>query len=137
MVAVDADHLAQRLFAVLFERLEICRIHGISAGVPVSLRPESALAPEAVFAPEDHAQPIACVSEGGVMRIMRAAHEVESRLLHEFHIALARRLRDRDPPAAVILMHVRAAQIKMLAIQEETAIGRPLEPSKAKRRLDF
>ena len=114
-----------------FERREIAFVHRIGAGVPISLGAIAALAPEAVFRPEDQPEPIAGIGECGMMRIVRAANKVESRLLDQSHIALARRLRDGNAPAGVILVSVGAAQVKMFAVEKKATICGPLEPTKA------
>src|SRR5437870_2002948 len=103
MIAVDADHLRQRILAALRERREILLVHRVRARVPIPLRPEPALTPEAVLRPEENAQPIARIREGRVMGVMRPADEVEPRLLDQPHVALAARRRDGDAPAGVVL----------------------------------
>src|SRR5262249_43810885 len=95
------------------------------------------LAPKGVFAPEDQPELVARVGEGGVMRIVRPAHEVEAGFLDELYIAPARRLRNGDSPAAVILVRVDAAEGKMLAIEEEAAVGSPFEPADAESAEHF
>jgi hypothetical protein len=76
-------------------------------------------------------QPIARFCERWMVRVVRAAHKVEPRLLHEPHVPLARGSRDADSPAGVILMQVRAAEVQVLAVEEEPAVGGPFEPADA------
>src|SRR5947207_300401 len=99
MVAADADHLAQVLLAMLLKRLEISGIHRIRAGIPISFRPKAAFAPEAVLGHEQQSEFVTRIGEHRMMRIMRAAHEVEARVLDQLHIALAGSASDSDAPA--------------------------------------
>ncbi len=137
MIAVDRDHLAQLLAAALLEQLEVLRIHRIGARVPVTFGTETALAPEAVLRPEQHAQTVARIGEGRVMRIMRAADEVEPGLLDQLHVPEATGAGRGDAPAGAVLMDVGAAQVEVLAIEEEAAVGGPFKPSETERRYAF
>src|SRR4051812_5022932 len=78
VIAVDPNHLAQSLLAMLLKWLEIFRVRRISTRVPISFWSETALAPEAVLRHEQHAVPVAGVGECRMMRIVRAAHEVKT-----------------------------------------------------------
>src|SRR5439155_27336016 len=102
----------------------------------ISFRPKPAFAPEAVLGHEEQSVLIAGVGECGMVRIVRAAHEVEAGVLDQLHIALGGRACDAGAPAAVVLMGIGAAKIKVLAVEEKAAIFRPLEPAKAELRFD-
>jgi hypothetical protein len=52
------------------------------------------------------------------------------------HVTLDCAVRDRIARAGLILMDIRAPEVAMLSVQEETAFGSPLEPSKAKLSRD-
>ena len=71
------------------------------------------------------------------MRIVRTAHEIKTGVFDQLHIPMTSRPSHRDAPPGMILMHIGPAQIEMLAVQEETAIGSPFEPSKADRRFEL
>ena len=60
---------------------------------------------------------------------MRASDEIETRVLDQFHVAKESTVGNRVTPAGVILMHVRAFEIMMLAVQEKSLIGGELEPA--------
>ena len=134
MVAVDADHVAQAVLDALLERRVVLGIGRIRAGVPKSIRRPPAHAPETIFRPKKNPQLVARVRERRVMRIMRAADELEACVLHQFHVPEKSAVGHRVAPAGVILVHIRALEIQMLAVQEKSLLGSPLEPAEAERR---
>jgi hypothetical protein len=68
---------------------------------------------------------------------MRAANEIKSRVLHQLHVAEKSAVRHRVAPAGVILMHVRAFEIIMLAVEEKSLVGGELEPAETERRREI
>jgi hypothetical protein len=135
MIAVDADHVAQAVLHALLKRRLVLRHWSDRRWHSNSRLEPSAHAPKTIFRPEQNAQLVARVRERRGVRIMRAANEMKARVLHQFHVAEKSAVRHRVAPARVILMHVRAFEIKMLAVQEKSLVRRPLEPAETKRRF--
>ena len=125
VVAMDPDHLGKLLFRAGLERRLVFRSGRIAAPVPVALRLTAVRAPEAVLGPEQNPQPVARLGETRRVRVVRTANEVEAGLLDERDVAREIRVRRRVSPARPVLMHVGAAQIHVLAVQEEALVGRP------------
>ena len=127
-VAVDADHVAQRMDHGLLERELVGLLDGIGAGAAPDVRAAHAgRAPEAVLAPEHHADAVAEFGEHRMMRIMTAADDVESGFLHVADVALESGVGHGVAPARAVLMHVRAVEIAVLAVQEESLVGGPFD----------
>ena len=77
---------------------------------------------------------VARVGKRRRVRIMRAANEIKSGVLHQLHVAEKSAVRHRVAPAGVILMHVGAFEIIMLAVQEKSLVGGEFEPAETERR---
>ena len=108
------------------------RIRRIGAGSPRTS--ETGRAPETIFRPEQNSDLVARRRERRCVRIMRAANEIESGVLHQFHVAKKSAVGHRVAPAGVVLMHVRALEIIMLAVEEKSLVGGELEPAETERR---
>ena len=128
MVAIDPNHVAQTVAHRFLEGRLIVRRDRVGAGIPKAFRRPSAHAPKTVFRPEHHAQLVARLRKRRRVRIMRAANELEPRLLHQIHIPVKPAVRHRVTPARMILMHVRPLEVKVAPIQKESLIRRPFEP---------
>src|ERR1039457_6768302 len=132
MIPVDADHVAQTRLQAGLKSSFVCRVSRICAGGPRTPKPGGA--PETIFRPEQNPD---LVTRGGKRRrvgIMRTANEIEAGVFHQRHVAEKAAVSDRVAPAGVVLMHVGAFEIIMLAVQEESLISRELEPAKTQRR---
>ena len=68
---------------------------------------------------------------------MRTANEVKSGVLDHFQVAVSSAIRHRIAPAGVVLMHIRALEIIMLAVQEKPLVRRELEPAETERRREI
>ena len=62
---------------------------------------------------------------------MRAADEVEAGLLHEPDVARHVRFGHRVSPPGLVLVDIGAAEVQMLAIQEEALVGSPSDGANA------
>ena len=62
-----------------------------------------------------------------MVRIVAAADEVESGFLHVAHVALESGVADGVAPARAVLMHVRAVEIAVPAVEEESLVGGPFD----------
>ena len=132
---MDSYHLGQLRFHTAVESGTIFCFHRISTGIPVPVRPETADAPKGIFRPEEHALAVASLDKSRGMRIMGAANKVESGFFHHTHVAPHAGFGHGIAPSGMILMHVSPSQIKVLAIQEEAFVCRPLHPSESQNRL--
>jgi len=132
MVAMDADHLAQLLLHACLELGLVRGSRGIGTGTPGT--PEAGGAPEAVLRPEQHAQLIARPGKCRGMRVVGAADEVEPRVLHHPDITEEPAVGHGVSPTRMVLVHIRALEVAVFAIEEEPLVCRELEPPKAQRR---
>ena len=65
---------------------------------------------------------------------MGTANEIEPGFLHQPDVAHHIGIRHRVSPAGRVLVDIRAAQIQMLAVEEEALVRGPLDRSYAERR---
>ena len=65
---------------------------------------------------------------------MRATDEVETGVLHHFHVTEEAAVRHRVAPTSMILVCVHTPEVVVLAVEKESLVRRPLEPAETKRR---
>ena len=71
-----------------------------------------------------------------VVRIVRAADEIETGVLHQLHVAVDGGIRHGVAPSGLVLVHVGAAEVAVLAVEKKALVGRPLDGAEAERRLE-
>ena len=126
--------MSRRLaFTLASKPASSARIRRIRARTPRAF--ETGRAPETVFRPEQHADLVAGGGEGRRVRIVRAADEIHAGVLHHLDVAEEPAVGHRVAPAGVVLVHVGAFEIAMLAVEEKSLVGGELEPAETQRRL--
>ena len=64
---------------------------------------------------------------------MRAANHIETRLLYHSDVAAYTLLGNGVAPSCVVLMDIRALQIKVLTVDEDPLVGCPLDVTETER----
>ena len=135
MIAIDADHVAEAGLHAGLEAGLVRGAGGIGAGSPRA--PETARAPKTVFRPEEDSQLVASCGEGRGVRVVGAADEVESGVLHQFHVAEETAVGHRVAPSRVVLVNVGAFEVIMFPVEEEALVGGEFEPAETQRRKEI
>ena len=138
VVSGVAHHLAHQRFRGVGEGGAVFGQVGHGGGVPAGVfGAATAHAPHAAFAPKEHSFAVAGGQEGGVVRIMGAADEVEAGFLHQAHIAGVGGVGDAVAPAGGVLVDIGAKEEEVFAIEEEAALLGEREPAEADLRPGF